>query len=217
MWGATPELALLHHVKNISIHAPRVGGDSNRVLRASLIVRFQSTPPVWGATGRAPAEGNAHHYFNPRPPCGGRQEDHGHYLFFHDISIHAPRVGGDDRSNPNHQRPNRISIHAPRVGGDLADMSMTLCSSTFQSTPPVWGATHGAQPTTPQIMISIHAPRVGGDCRENRGRSGLDDFNPRPPCGGRQATLQKARWRWLFQSTPPVWGATRPSNQRGPD
>ena len=56
------------------------------------------------------------------------------------ISIHAPRVGGDDR---HHQVVVRlvISIHAPRVGGDL---------SWF------WGS-------YPLPSISIHAPRVGGD------------------------------------------------------
>ena len=36
---------------DISIHAPRVGGDD--LMRAYYGVRyvFQSTPPVWGATG----------------------------------------------------------------------------------------------------------------------------------------------------------------------
>ena len=56
------------------------------------------------------------------------------------ISIHAPREGGD-------RRPRRrntwqcISIHAPREGGDVALI---------------------ARSGSP-LFISIHAPREGGD------------------------------------------------------
>ena len=35
----------------ISIHAPRVGGDSAKRNTRRHTVGFQSTPPVWGATG----------------------------------------------------------------------------------------------------------------------------------------------------------------------
>ena len=55
-----------------------------------------------------------------------------------------------------------ISIHAPRVGGD----ETRRCNSggkLFQSTPPVWGATQDLINFFQKIEISIHAPRVGGD------------------------------------------------------
>ena len=81
------------------------------------IALFQSTLPVWGATGysaptsksfaisiHAPRVGSdplqagklpAVPYFNPRSPCGERRlltySDEAHFL----ISIHAPRVGSD--------------------------------------------------------------------------------------------------------------------------
>ena len=35
-----------------------------------------------------------------------------------------------------------------------------------------------------------------------------EHFNPRPPCGGRQSTRLERELAELFQSTPPVWGAT---------
>ena len=35
---------------------------------------FQSTPPVWGATREIRELQQRHQYFNPRPPCGGRQQ-----------------------------------------------------------------------------------------------------------------------------------------------
>ena len=57
----------------------------------------------------------------------------------HDISIHAPREGGD--------RPPClkllhifISIHAPREGGDAA-RKYPFATRIFQSTPPARGAT----------------------------------------------------------------------------
>ena len=57
----------------ISIHAPRVGSDS--WLRAACwrAPGFQSTLPVWGATGRATAGGRRKGDFNPRSPCGERR------------------------------------------------------------------------------------------------------------------------------------------------
>ena len=60
-------------------------------------------------------------------------------------------------------------------------------------------------------MISIHAPRVGCDTvadvmllqGENR------DFNPRTPCGVRPDNRGIYHGPCKFQSTHPVWGATR--------
>ena len=80
---------------SISIHAPRVGGDILWIRSAWVSSLFQSTPPVWGATGEDALVVHA----------------------FHLISIHAPRVGGDN--GLDHEVGDLcISIHAPRVGGD---------------------------------------------------------------------------------------------------
>ena len=81
----------------ISIHAPRVGSDLYREAKEILTNIFQSTLPVWGATAvhhrrqpyrpisiHAPRVGSDfllssvasqwHPYFNPRSPCGERQQ-----------------------------------------------------------------------------------------------------------------------------------------------
>ena len=58
------------------------------------------------------------------------------------------------------------------------------------------------------IFISIHAPRVGGDITDVSLCRRPDNFNPRPPCGGRPCPARRRKRRWEFQSTPPVWGAT---------
>ena len=101
------------------------------------------------------------------------------------ISIHAPRVGGDDL-HPALLNSTEISIHAPRVGGDEYALQQYISSYEFQSTPPVWGATGCKGHIVEDDSISIHAPRVGGD------------------------HISRLGWAWSssFQSTPPVWGAT---------
>ena len=59
-----------------------------------------------------------------------------------------------------------------------------------------------------QKGISIHAPRAGGDAVRMATFSKRLNFNPRPPCGGRQKGFSSADMDAVFQSTPPVRGAT---------
>ena len=148
--------------------------------------RFQSTLPVWGATGGG--------------GVAGRRGT---------ISIHAPRVGSDhDQFGQKHPIPKfqstlpvwgatllvgvsgalyiKISIHAPRVGSDQEIPHGISRYQQFQSTLPVWGATLVCRVAFPDLVISIHAPRVGSDYY----RYLTHQDNPE------------------FQSTLPVWGAT---------
>ena len=62
------------------------------------------------------------------------------------ISIHAPREGGDEIL-AGLQKGQRISIHAPREGGDPDDVVMPY--GTY---------------------ISIHAPREGGDLPHDKSK-----------------------------------------------
>ena len=147
---------------------------------------FQSTLPVWGATG-APADAAA------RSP----------------ISIHAPRVGSDKmkkeqielQKNFNPRSPcgkrlrlqcqqwenEHISIHAPRVGSDgfFHTRQIRICSYFNPRSP--CGKRRLAVGTIQAFpSISIHAPRVGSD---------------------RLTTALSSSGR-IFQSTLPVWEAT---------
>ena len=74
----------------------------------------------------------------------------------------------------------------PPVWGATATMTRASLWWPFQSTPPVWGATVGHGCVDAGGRISIHAPRVGGDWTD----------------GANTLTIT------VFQSTPPVWGAT---------
>ena len=102
----------------------------------------------------------------------------------------------------------------------------------FQSTLPVWGATILSEIELKKLEISIHAPRVGSDSCPGPACCRCGYFNPRSPCGERQAVKRAQGGSGLisihaprvgsdssplpgapelgeFQSTLPVWGATR--------
>ena len=124
--------------------------------------------------------------FNPRSPCGERRRVFRRIQSNAAISIHAPRVGSD-RTIPYMVFYPAISIHAPRVGSDD-------CTRNCY---------HG-------LCISIHAPRVGSDWLRTTQKARRKYFNPRSPCGERPSAPSFVLRRILiFQSTLPVWGATR--------
>ena len=123
--------------------------------------------------------------FNPRTPCGVRPAVRLRHIGQQHISIHAPRVGCDRRAQLDWLWDS-ISIHAPRVGCDLVWPGQAVRAAPFQSTHPVWGAT----------------PSVPG------ASSSRQHFNPRTPCGVRQAGRDFVTCTLIFQSTHPVWGAT---------
>ena len=81
--------------------------------------QFQSTPPARGATEKAEVRS-----------------------WLMDISIHAPREGGDVEMPYGMTSITFISIHAPREGGDAVPFSPFPVSTEFQSTPPARGATN---------------------------------------------------------------------------
>ena len=79
---------------------------------------FQSTLPGWGATWAATRSGIPCWNFNPRSPDGERLGHHGPLHQPGKISIHAPRMGSDEREEFIWVVTVGISIHAPRMGSD---------------------------------------------------------------------------------------------------
>ena len=153
--------------------------------------RFQSTHPVWDATGVLQFLLHAHVDFNPRIPYGMRPSLSNHSRCVSRISIHASRMGCDVACavcstvtfdfNPRIPYGMRrevlvlsmtsmlISIHASRMGCDHSSVLHPPTKWLFQSTHPVWDATCLAQPLRQQFRISIHASRMG--CDANFGNS----------------------------------------------
>ena len=156
---------LLFECVLISIHAPRVGCDKSLASTNSSLRSFQSTHPVWGATGIL----------------------HKH-LVSASISIHAPRVGCDKtlammrwkriKFQSTHPvwgaTPVKRAEHAydrlfqsthPVWGATTEELADAILAPVFQSTHPVWGATLGKIAVINKDGISIHAPRVGCDSK----------------------------------------------------
>ena len=124
-----------------------------------------------------------------------------------------------------------ISIHAPRVGSDSPTPTWLAGLSAFQSTLPVWGATCGLRTRCGRRRISIHAPRVGSDlCRDSKPRKmtisihaprvGSDEKEDKekaalvisihaPRVGSDNELVFLPLFDNVFQSTLPVWGATK--------
>ena len=182
--GATFTLTAENVLADISIHAPRAGRD----------IRVHTPAP-------APL------YFNPRAPCGARQQGKRKAKPQPRISIHAPRAGRD----PQYCRVSAQRVHfnprAPcgaRPASEDGLSSLRTFQSTrpvrgatscfvlpeafvieFQSTRPVRGATRRRRPHGRTEPISIHAPRAGRDSPLHFSRRGWGYFNPRAPCGAR--------------------------------
>ena len=103
------------------------------------------------------------------------------------ISIHAPREGGDecvwcDENNRN------ISIHAPREGGDTT-----------------------AAPLRPDAVLHFNPrPPRGGRPEQTRNKSARRKFQSTPPArGATQNEYTGVQVGDVFQSTPPARGATQ--------
>ena len=169
---------------HISIHAPRVGRDQGIAILRKAAGLFQSTRPVWGATGLVGGHADYERNFNPRAPCGARLIATSTPPFPPNFNPRAP-CGARPRArtasrrarphfNPRapcgarHRRPKKadpgsaISIHAPRVGRDFHIHTILLFNA-----------------------ISIHAPRVGRDGAKRYCVQRCSNFNPRAPCGAR--------------------------------
>ena len=169
----------------ISIHAPLVGSDLDKYSR-HFAMPISIHAPLVGSDQPMWNTGIPMTYFNPRSPCGERQgfASWG-WTGCKDFNPRSPcgerRPVGDPYNTSA-----RISIHAPLVGSDLRGTPITYLPK-----------------------ISIHAPLVGSDrWKHHYNTTGIDDFNPRSPCGERLLTQEKLLLFKAFQSTLPLWGAT---------
>ena len=186
--GATAFDELTHFTQEISIHAPREGGDNVQYLGLQHLQLFQSTPPARGAT-HLPPKRKPDLQFQSTPPARGATCRWTAGICS-DIFQSTPPARGATRRvcasaaeksnfNPRPPRGGRrsylrpaavclhISIHAPREGGDRTRSREQRRGAKFQSTPPARGATSNA---------FCHS----SDCSH---------FNPRPPRGGRPLSL----------------------------
>ena len=158
--GATIALYPLRHLLDISIHAPREGGDPE----------VGPLDTVQSISIHAPREG------------GDAGQIQGDADRVH-ISIHAPREGGD-LWMPNIPK-NKVTFQStPPARGATRHRQICTVPGIFQSTPPARGATPQTRRQIPCIEISIHAPREGGDAAPEETLSPFLTFQSTPPARG---------------------------------
>ena len=215
--------------KRISIHAPLAGCDLRSAHQDSGTSYFNPRTPCGVRRCSFPCPSRAHTFQSTHPLWGATGLDQIHPLVLQ-ISIHAPLAGCDNRPSIKDQRmpkfqsthPSRgattiperhiaycrvisihapltgcdlwslmeglfrvISIHAPLTGCDPSEDANSTTDKQFQSTHPLRGATSGAGEWLYRQGISIHAPLAGCDhparCSSRQGHH----FNPRTPRGVR--------------------------------
>ena len=212
VWGATRQISFSCSPAIFQSTLP-VWGATRKLEDARAMAEFQSTLPVWGATLRLAV-----------------------VLVDDGISIHAPRVGSDQFRLAYVYQCYLISIHAPRVGSDGEMVTELGAEVNFNPRSPCGerrlavqarpGVSWNFNPRSPcgerpvdsglidrNPCISIHAPRVGSDPAQIAEGLVLRDFNPRSPCGERPLGCCTIAAIVQFQSTLPVWGATKAAEQ----
>ena len=154
------------YIYQISIHAPRVGCDEHCMSTPKTSWTFQSTHPVWGATGFLMVTVRVAK-FQSTHPVWGATEWLGQKFLDDAISIHAPRVGCDPE--PDQADSQRDDFNPRTPCGVRQDLLIDRCAGH---------------------QISIHAPRVGCDDLSVPPEPEPMDFNPRTPCGVRLVDLR---------------------------
>ena len=213
MWGATLKQSLIKMLPLISIHAPHVGSDPLQSLCIYIISGISIHAPHVGSDFGFIGFDGGIAYFNPRSPCGERRDVHAGDVGGWVISIHAPHVGSDS-AGVFLSAFVAISIHAPHVGSDITPNDKCQSQKVFQSTLPMWGATPERHWVWMLDNISIHAPHVGSDSALPL-RPAIDDISIHAPhVGSDTRAARDMAVTTTFQSTLPMWGATRRTRKR---
>ena len=168
----------------ITIHALRKEGDSCTPRVLAQICEFQSTPSARRATIAAAGFDLvvliSIHALRKEGDVGGSPKSQHMYDF-----NPRPPQGGRLAVGIDHIGQLRISIHALRKEGDWTHQNASSYS-----------------------CISIHALRKEGDRRPRTCAVQSQNFNPRPPQGGRPCTPSVLAQICKFQSTPSARRAT---------
>ena len=174
-----------------------------------MVIKFQSTLPVWGGTPHVPGHGGLLPDFNPPSPCGEGRLTWKHWIDFCGISIHPPRVGRDGGFLMDFQAFTKFQSTLPVWGGTAAAQQRQT-SIEISIHPPRVGRDNGYELAVPSETISIHPPRVGRDSAPTPSASMRAYFNPPSPCGEGRGYQCLDLFFWQFQSTLPGWGGTLP-------
>ena len=145
--------------------------------------------------------------FNPRAPCGARQEPNQRDTKQYKISTHAPLAGRDDRRINGFKIINNFNPRAPcgarplqiykcqkqpnfnpraPCGARLPSVTGVHKNFYISTHAPLAGRDVKYWTTSEKTTISTHAPLAGRDVGQGGIPSPSPYFNPRAPCGARR-------------------------------
>ena len=127
--------------------------------------------------------------FQSTPPARGRLEKILLRLKKTAISIHAPREGGDERSQMFQTVINAFQSTPPRGGRPFVDRPQKLKFVYFNPRPREGGDGCRDDGYHRRLSISIHAPARGATPCRGKSRGDTWHFNPRPREGGDTSDL----------------------------
>ena len=180
-------------LREISIHAPREGGDSQMLRNGFTISYFNPRPPRGGRL-RDGRTSRPNRDFNPRPPRGGRRFARPHpFQRLQRFQSTPPARGATLMTSTLSLSAIHFNPRPPR-GGRPRDEPQSLTNKGFQSTPPARGATAGYFLDRWKLVFQSTPPARGAAQAPAAKLVLCGDFNPRPPRGGRHVN-------WLSVTT----------------
>ncbi len=168
----------------ISIHVLRVEDDSSGPQMSRMGSNFNPRPPCGGRPKVQIQQRKRLKNFNPRPPCGGRRE----YRFCRIQIAEFQSTSSVWRTTFKYlyMRFDTSDFNPrPPCGGRLRVLLCQFHNILFQSTSSVWRTTIRSKTACKYHNISIHVLRVEDDTITVIITVPPNNFNPRPPCGGR--------------------------------
>ena len=159
--GGDRQRSRYNAARDISIHAPLAGGDGPPKIRWERFYISIHAPLAGGDNPRI-TFAHANHYFNPRPPRGGRPCMISPLTINQKISIHAPLAGGDALAVLPQCQGADFNPRPPR-GGRLGGVGPGWGCPYFNPRPPRGGRLAPLSKGAVAAGISIHAPLAGGD------------------------------------------------------
>ena len=170
----------------ISIHAPRMGRDMYQPCTSRRRSDFNPRAPYGARPRRTTPPGGRRSFQSTRPVWGATGQASASQARTHTISIHAPRMGRDLSIFCSVLSSDRFQSTRPVWGATRPNKSIKSCQR-FQSTRPVWGAT-----SLSHILLIVELtfqstrPVWGATVKFSGRPAARGDFNPRAPYGARR-------------------------------
>ena len=162
-------------------------GATPSYLRAPPARRVSTHAPLAGSDHCTPARHLRSRRFNPRSPCGERQNIPYLLQSVTYVSTHAPLAGSDVALQPVGAHDLAVSTHAPLAGSDPHELHEASAVLEFQPTLPLRGATYLMTGSLRAARFQPTLPLRGATSCTLSNPLTAPCFNPRSPCGERHA------------------------------